>query len=185
MRRSMVLGALTCVAGTATAIGWWLISDPGPARPPSATTSISNRGSVQSWKIDGQTVPDDLRLEIGKEFSMEAQVEMTSEPAIVKADLSKQPRPRKQPYVWNVWLRFAQDDPIADRDRQQNVCIFQTPRPVGKTIRATGKAKPPTRPGVYELQLVIGKQLAGDFWLDEAREGEVVAVRRVEVSEPL
>jgi hypothetical protein len=136
-----------------------------PAQPPANPAVISESGKVQEWSLDGQPVTESLTLAANS--SMQASVRIaladnSSDRRIASA------RVRERPH-WLTWLRFAA------LDGNPSIASLRGMQERKRVLSASGVIKVPTKPGTYELQLVLAAERPGDFLVDKSTGGEVIS----------
>jgi hypothetical protein len=139
---------------------------------------LSQDAECESWTMQGASIENGQTLKAGQRFRMSAAIVFTSDR--VRAASPKHARNELGSFVWQPWIRFVKKPPGADVAVYEKTGIFVRASWTSSKI-ATGElaTHAPKRPGVYEVQLVIGKEVRGDFPLDLRRDGEIVARRKI------
>ena len=176
MTRKRLILVVMLTAIVSSGFVWWCLAR--PAKPPRERSEISQVVEVTQWAADGQAIVDGIVLESGKPYLIDVRFAMTEnerEQATTKSVGT--------PVSW-VWVRFASNalrNRFANQDDLRRavqvikVSLAQ-PRPTQVTV--------PSRPGEYELQLVVSTSEGGSMPPEMFHHGQVVASAMIQVVPP-
>ncbi|QDT57437.1 hypothetical protein Pan44_55060 [Caulifigura coniformis] len=177
-KASIVAIALICC--TAGAVVAMLPAE--KLKPVIVPNVVSDHAHCTSWTLHQVPAVDGQRLKSGQRFKMSAIISFKG--TRVRSASTEPTRKEPRPFAWRPWIRFVRKETGTEGMVYEKPAIFSRVLLKTSTIEASGSSMhAPKRTGAYEMQIVIGKDVRGNFPLNYGTDGEIVARRNVVVED--